>query len=206
MPKPNEDRSDHVPGEAAASAPDVGPYAADRELARRVVARDATAIGAFSARMQCVPRFLAVRNTQLGSVLRREELEDVAQDALIAAWRKLPDYRGEARLETWVLQFCEFELRNARRKISLRRGQPLDTVADAAAATRNPVDLEVIYLGLQQLPADEAAVLRLKHFDELTFDEIGFRLQCSPNTVKTRYYRAVENLRDWLRRRPERDA
>ena len=156
--------------------------------------------------MQCVPRFLTVRNAQLGSVLRREELEDVAQDALVAAWRKLPDYRGEARLETWVLQFCEFELRNARRKIALRRGQPIETVATAAAPIENPVDLELIYLGLQQLPADEAAVLRLKHFDELTFDEIGARLQCSPNTVKTRYYRAVENLRDWLRRRPERDA
>lgn len=195
-----------MPDAAGTAVPEAGPYPADLELIRRVVARDRAAIGAFTARMQCVPRFLTVRNAQLGSVLRREELEDVAQDALIAVWRKLPDYRGEARLETWVLQFCEFELRNARRKTALRRGQPIDSIPEAATQPDVGADLEVIYLGLQRLATDEATVVRLKHFDELTFDEIGGRLQCSPNTVKTRYYRAMENLRDWLRRRPERDA
>src|SRR5688500_8604463 len=84
---------------AAAPAPRV---ADDLELVRRVLLREGPALASFAARMQCVPRFLAARNAQLGSPLRTEEIEDVAQDTVISVWRKLPEYRAEAKLETWV--------------------------------------------------------------------------------------------------------
>ena len=38
----------------------------------------------------------------------------------------------------------------------------------------------------------------MKHFEELTLDQIGQRLQMHPNTVKTRYYRGLAALRDRL--------
>jgi NAD(P)-dependent dehydrogenase (short-subunit alcohol dehydrogenase family) len=46
--------------------------------------------------------------------------------------------------------------------------------------------------------AREADVIRMKHFEDLTFEEIGTRLGNSINTVKTRYYRGISRLLDRL--------
>ena len=59
-------------------------------------------------------------------------------------------------------------------------------------------EAEVVHAALARLPADEAMVMRLKHFEGLTFDEIGTRQAISPNTVKTRYYRALAAMRAQL--------
>ena len=62
----------------------------------------------------------------------------------------------------------------------------------------DPVDSERVYQGLDRLLPEESAVVRLKHFGELTFEEIAER-ECAPlATVKSRYYRALEKLRFWL--------
>jgi RNA polymerase sigma factor (sigma-70 family) len=48
---------------------------------------------------------------------------------------------------------------------------------------------------LDGLAARERRVVELKHFEDLTFDEIGARLATSPNTVKTWYYEALADLK-----------
>jgi RNA polymerase sigma factor (sigma-70 family) len=170
----------------------------------RVLRSDAAALDDLIARMRCVPAFLAGRNAQFGRLLSPHEVEDLAQDTLTAVWQKLPEYRGEARLESWVCQFCEFLLRNALRKANTRRAIVGGDAADPGAARAEPVaDLEAVHLALAGLLDEESAVVRLKHFDNLTFDEIAGRLACSPNTAKTSYYRALERLRIVLLRRRE---
>ena len=42
-------------------------------------------------------------------------------------------------------------------------------------------------------------MIRLKHFQELTFEEISSRLSIPANTAKTKYYRGLEKLRETLR-------
>jgi RNA polymerase sigma factor (sigma-70 family) len=60
------------------------------------------------------------------------------------------------------------------------------------------LEFEGVHLALARLdpPADD--IVRLKHFEELTFEEIGQRLLLSPNTAKTHYYRALVRLREAL--------
>lgn len=159
--------------------------------------RDLTALSRFVERMQCVPRFLAQRNRRAGAGLSPEALEDLAQDVLTAIWRRLPDYRGEASLETWAYRFCELQLRNAVRRAAPRRAISLADLdeAEGPGAVDDPVGqrLEVAD-ALALLAAEDAALLRLKHFEGLTFEEIGQRLSVSPNTIKTRYYRSLQTL------------
>ena len=67
-------------------------------------------------------------------------------------------------------------------------------------------DLESVYVAMQRLSAAEARIMRLKHFEALTFEAIALRLSMSQNTSKTRYYRALEKLRRHLRLRAEEKA
>jgi RNA polymerase sigma-70 factor (ECF subfamily) len=157
--------------------------------------------------MRCVPAILRVENARLGRGLRPDELEDLVQDTLVAVWRKIDRYMGEAKLETWVWEFCALELRSALRRQG-RRARLLDeqnlVPPERCAGVETPsIDYEDVYESLDRLPEEERVVVRLKHFSHLTFEQTAQRLGLSPNTVKTRYYRALLRLRRWLAPRKE---
>jgi RNA polymerase sigma factor (sigma-70 family) len=57
----------------------------------------------------------------------------------------------------------------------------------------------VLHEALARLDPLEADVIRMKHFEDLTFETIGARRAISVNTVKTRYYRGIRHLQDELR-------
>lgn len=173
--------------------------ARDLELVRAVLRREQAAVAGFIARMDCIPRMIAVRNNRAGAPLSETELEDLAQDVVTAVWRKLGSFDGRARLETWVYQFCYLEF--LRRLRSLRNrpravGEPVgDEVEERRPASSRASEYEELHRCFAELSSAEAGILRLKHFEDLTFEEIGARLDLSPNTVKTRYYRALGKLR-----------
>lgn len=184
-------------------------YAADLALVRSVLRRDRVAIDAFVVRMRCVPRFVTLLQSRAGAPTERSALEDHVQDVIATVWRRLEDYRGEARLETWVFRICDYQLRNARRRASYRETLPLHEVREVADAGRGDAmddDLDELQRGLDALEATEALVIRLKHFSALTFDEIGTKLKVSPSTVKTRYYRGMTALRRALTSKGQNDG
>lgn len=194
------DREDEEPP-ASLRAGGAAGWQRDLELARDALARDPAALERFIARMQCVPRFASLLNGRATAPLPREAVEDVVQDVLATVWRRLGDYRGDAGLETWVFRICDFQLRNAHRRAATRRAVSLDETSEPEAETMEPDhDREQLDRGIESLPAAEAEVLRLKHYEGLTFDQIAAQLRQSPNTVKTRYYRGLESLRRWLRK------
>ena len=55
---------------------------------------------------------------------------------------------------------------------------------------------------LDRLGPPRSEVIRLKHYEECTFEEIGRALGCSSNTAKTQYYRGLR----WLREEIQREA
>ncbi|MEM7309939.1 MAG: sigma-70 family RNA polymerase sigma factor [Planctomycetota bacterium] len=157
----------------------------------------------FIERMRCVPRILAHKNGQLGRPLSEHELEDLTQEVLTALWKKLPTYNGAAALETWAYRFCYLELmRTLRGKQRLPKlvedgieGSSYEPETQGA----EPADeTERVLQALDGMESEEADLLRLKHFEGLTFDAIGERLSLSPNTVKTRYYRGLRKLKGLL--------
>jgi RNA polymerase sigma-70 factor (ECF subfamily) len=154
----------------------------------------------FVERMKCVPRILAAKNARMGSPLNDADVEDVVQETLVSVWRRLPTFEGRAALETWVYRFCHLKLckfLESRRRVP-RPVEELEEEEQEGAAPGDPDEFEQVYLALDRIDEGEAAVLRLKHFEQLTFEEIGRSLGVSPNTAKTRYYRGLERLRDLL--------
>jgi len=173
-------------------------HAADRDLVRAVVAGDEPATAVFVRRMQCVPRFLSVLSAR--GVPDEQEIGDLVQSVLASVWRRLPDFGGHAALESWVYPFCVHELMNANRRRRRRPWRSEDVPEPPAPPGPDPAWLhDDVHAALERLGADEAEVIRRKHFEGLTFEEISLRLRISTNTVKTRYYRALVKLRGMLK-------
>lgn len=179
------------------------------ELVRRARSGAPDAVEAFVQRMRCIPRFLAATNRRFGRPLSPEDLADASQQVFALVWSKADEFRGSARLETWVYPFCRLTFANM-----TRREQTRGSAADVAghelaypAGSRGDgdhLDDALLLAALDRLDVDSAQVLRLKLFEGLTFEEIARRLSIPTNTVKSRHYRALADLRDRLRSlRPE---
>ena len=175
----------------------------DRTLAREALRGDPVAVDRFLERMLCVRRFLVQLNVRFGRALGGQELEDVIQDTLFAVWRKLGEFQGRGSLEAWVYRFCYLEMLARLRKLE-RVPRLIEDVEGAleprARPAADPLEFERLYRELDRLGPPGSDVIRLKVFEQLTFDEIGRRLEMSSNTAKTRFYRGLSKLRRLLSR------
>jgi RNA polymerase sigma-70 factor (ECF subfamily) len=177
-------------------------WEADLALVKRVLAGERAAVDEFSSRMQCVPLILAALNARRGRPFSAADTSDIAQDVFVLLWRKLGVYEGMSTLESWVFRFCHYEILNAlRRRQRARQSEsiePGDAWTAAAPRPSGAVAYARLHEILERLAPREATVIRAKHFDGLTFDEIGARLGIPSNTAKTHYYRGIERMRPLL--------
>lgn len=177
-------------------------YSGDRVLAQRALLGDRDAVDLLVERMCCVPRFLALRNRRLGSMLSLEDLRDLTQEVLGIAWQKLAEFRGDAALETWLFAisaraFLNAARRHARRK---RSGVAGEEVLERAAVARDvPIeDYAHVHACLEQLPEQDARIVRERAFEGREFAEIAASTGHSISALKARYYRALQALRACL--------
>ncbi len=177
---------------------------ADVELLRAARSGRPEAVEAFVLRMSCIPRYLASINGRHGRPLASDALDDAAQQVFTLVWAKTEEYRGAARLETWVYTFCSLTFSNLMRS-EFRRTSTVRIEWDALptpAPTRaigDTLDDPALLCALERLDSESVQVLRLKLFEGLTFDEIAERLAIPANTAKSRHYRGLSELRDRLR-------
>lgn len=173
------------------------------KLARAVLAEEESAIEEFADRLRCVPRILGAQNAKTGRPLGEHELADLVQDTIVVILKKLAVFRGDGPLEGWIFRICCLEFMNGIRR-HRRSGRTVDiddvepTDQAQEAARRRLLERERIHVAIEKLGGVEAETIRMKHFEELTFEEIGARLGISPNTIKTRYYRGMQALQALL--------
>jgi RNA polymerase sigma-70 factor, ECF subfamily len=123
------------------------------------------------------------------------EAEDVAQDALIRAWRREGRLRAEDRRRQWLSAITRNE---ALRHLERRRSEPTDVQSQAhsndEAMDRAPqrVDLSI---ALARLAHEDRILLRLRYEEDLTQAAIAIALDMPEGTVKVRLHRAREKLR-----------
>ncbi len=154
-------------------------------------------------RLACLPRILEALSARLGRPLDEQELEDLGQETLVLAWRKLATFTGEARLETWSYGLARLELMNAIRRKRRRPDFQAESAdhepADVEPAAAPGHDREFLLAAVARLDPGEGETVRLKHFEDLTFEEIAARLGITSSTAKTRYYRGLARLHERLR-------
>lgn len=170
----------------------------DLALARAVLAGAPDARRRFVERMRCVPRILTAKAARAGLRLSPEDVEDLTQDVLVTLLRRLDSYLGLSSLEAFAYRFCQNVLSNHLRTGGRRARHGAKGEAPPEPATGQGPDHGDVYRALERVSPRLAAIVRMKHFDDLTFEAIGTKLSLSPTTVKTQYRRALDRLRELL--------
>ncbi len=135
----------------------------------------------------------------------RASAEDVAQDALVSAWRGLANFREEAQFSTWlhriVLNSALNHVTRRRQDTELTGQEPIDPASQPEQATESRHRDEALRAALSELPFDQRAPLVMYQFEGYTYEQTAEILQVSEATVRGRIYRArralVESMQDW---------
>lgn len=167
----------------------------DEDLVRRVGQGDPAAIQAMVARK--LPRMLALAQRMLGDAV---EAEDVAQDALLRAWRQAPRWvAGKAKFDTWLhrvaLNLCYDRLRR-------RREVPTailpDRRDDGPAPDRGLLAADVgaaVNGALARLPDRQREAIVLCHYQDLSNIEAAALMEISIEALESLLSRGRRALR-----------
>jgi RNA polymerase sigma-70 factor (ECF subfamily) len=142
------------------------------------------------------------------SVLRDEgEVEDVMQQAYLAAFSKLDQFSGAARFSTWLISIAlnEAHTRLRRRaRLAAVTAVPDGRTSSDDESPEGEVDMRervaLVERELDALPEAYRTVLMLRVVEELDTDDTAAILGVSSDVVKTRLHRARAMLRDAFER------
>lgn len=141
---------------------------------------------------------------------RRDDAEDMVQEAFVRAYQNLHRYRDEAKFTTWLLRIvanlCTDQARMATRRTNLEQreaagalewmtlGNPDDPVNNLEQ-DRQKIALRK---ALSALPAHHRTMIVLRDLEEREYPEIAGILGCTVGGAKLRVLRARRALRDRL--------
>lgn len=122
--------------------------------------------------------------------------EDAAQEIFETALRKLPDFRGDSKLSTWLFGVARRVLANARRKAALRRFVGLSQIPEPGSHRGPEHEVQrlqqrrAIQHALQRLSSRQREVLVLADLEGRSAPEVSELLSIPPGTVYSRLHAA----------------
>jgi RNA polymerase sigma-70 factor (ECF subfamily) len=178
----------------------------DEQLVERALAGETESFGEIVRRWE--RRIYALAYGILGS---EEDARDAAQETFISAYRNLANFRGEAKVSSWLHRIAVNQCITRQRRARVRAETSMETENDAglsiASTLAAPPDaspahivegrerIEAVRRAIGSLPPELRQVVVMKEFEDLTFQEISEALGVPLSTVKSRLYTALRQLR-----------
>ena len=166
----------------------------------------ASILGDLDAFEELASRYRAAVVRTAQAIVGREDAEDVAQDALLLAFKALPSIEAPPQFAAWLsaitrhraLRFSKRERTHQAGRIDLDQFllEQVQSLGQPFVASNGEDDQ--LKLALESVPADYALVLRLRFFDDMPLKRIGAFLGAPLSTVKWRLHRGKQLLREQI--------
>lgn len=132
------------------------------------------------------------------------EAEDIVSETVLDAYRHIGRLRDETRFRSWI--FCILSQKCKRRLRRYIKERTEGNVADlkglaseqAELAMENILDRQVISRAFSVLDAEERMIVTMTVYGGYQSKEIGRILHKKSSTVRSRYRRALEKMRQTL--------
>lgn len=129
------------------------------------------------------------------------DAEDAVQDAFVSAWRRLPEFRGDAAFRSWMYRIVTNRCLNLLR--ARRPTAPLEAVAEPAApeaqasperTVENRAAVRALREALGGLSPEQRACWVLREFHGMGYEEIAQAVGITQQAVRGRLFRARRYL------------
>jgi RNA polymerase sigma-70 factor (ECF subfamily) len=187
---------------------------ADREIDQQLVER------AQRGDKRAFDLLVAKYQRKLGRLLSRfirdpAEVEDVAQEAFIKAYRALPSFRGDSAFYTWLYRIGINTAKNYLVALGRRAPTVTEFNSDEAESFEDGEQLRdintpesmlmskeigsTVNAAMEDLPEDLRTAITLREIEGLSYEEIASIMNCPIGTVRSRIFRAREAIAARLR-------
>lgn len=143
------------------------------------------------------------------------DVEDVAQEAFIKAYRALPQFRGDSAFYTWLYRIAINTARNWH-VAQTRRPQTVDGFENEEGETFQQIDnltdintpdatlaskqvAETIDAAIAELPDELRVAILLREIEGMSYEDIAQSMECPIGTVRSRIFRARDAIARKLR-------
>ena len=133
------------------------------------------------------------------------DTRDLLQEIFIRLARQPDSLRGARDERAFLIRLAHnaaidlMRRRGARQKYHDQLAEDAPTIFAPGANSDETAFRESLSRALAELPADQRAVVHLKLWENLTFEQIAEALDIPPNTAASRYRYGLDKLRDHLR-------
>ncbi len=174
----------------------------EKELVRQLQNK-ATAPQAFDIllRTYSQPVYWQIRKM----VTNHDDANDLVQNVFLKAWNNLHNFRGDAKLSTWLFKIAINESINFINKEKQRL--QLSEDADDSFLLNN-IEADSFFDGdelqkslleaVARLPEKQKLVFNMRYFDEMKYEEISDILGTSVGALKASYHHAVKKVTEAL--------
>ena len=137
----------------------------------------------------------------------REEAEEAAQDAFIKAYGNLNKFKGQSKFSTWIYRVayncCLDRIKKNKRQrstvsideFSHSNIKSLDNILEKIGTSERNIAIKEC---LNQLDHDDAYLLTMYYYEELSLKEIGKTMGLTTNNVKVKLFRSRKRLASLL--------
>ncbi|PSQ77463.1 MAG: RNA polymerase subunit sigma-70 [Bacteroidetes bacterium QH_7_62_13] len=144
-----------------------------------------------------------------------DEAENIVQETFAEAYRQIGDFRGEAKVSTWLFSIARHLAYGHLRTSKRHNYEEHETIEflqaeqrNAPTATQKAVERserkQIVHDALQELPDHYRRVVQLRDLEEQSTTETAEQLGLTEVNVRVRLHRARKKLRAHLRDRMER--
>ena len=155
---------------------------------------------------ELVPR---VRNL-VRYVTRSADVDDLAQEAIVAVLRSLPSYKPIGSFLTWVdrivVRVTYSELRRRKRNAAQPAAEEMEEVAAPADFARDYVTRTHIAAALDALPVEQRFAVVMHHALGMSVPEIADEMKAPQETIRSRLRVGMQQLRSAMTGAPHGDS
>lgn len=133
-------------------------------------------------------------------MLGEDDAEDAAQEALIKAYEKIDDFRGDSAFSTWLyritINVCKDILRTRKPTIPLEEVVELEGGTDPELEAEREEVRHLVRLAMLEISPEFREILILRELLGYDYEEIAKELAIPAGTVKSRINRARTSLKN----------
>ena len=143
------------------------------------------------------------------------EIEDIAQESFIKAYRALPQFRGESAFYTWLYRIAVNTAKNylvargrraptttefnAEEAEGFEDAELLRDIATPEAELQTKQIANAVNKAVEALPEELRTAITLREIEGLSYEEIAQMMECPIGTVRSRIFRAREAIAEKIR-------
>lgn len=134
-----------------------------------------------------------------------EDTNDLLQNTFLKAWQALDNFRGDAKLSTWLYKIAINEsishLERERRRLNISLDDEDSSVINTIEADEW-IDGDRLSIKLRKavasLPEKQRLVFNMKYFDDMKYEQMSEILGTSVGALKASYHLAVKKVQQYL--------